>query len=65
LAWLSHQNPEFADFVSGGTRDGLDLSTELLLSIFTGAVDGALIAIVGVKCFRPKHLDGALESATT
>ena len=65
LAWLTHQNPEFADFISGGTRDGLDLSTELLLSVCTGAVDGALIAILGEKCFRPKRLDEAVTTATT
>jgi hypothetical protein len=65
LSAVAHQNPGFADFVSGGTRDRLDLSTELLLSICTGAVDGILIATLGEKCFRPKHLDGAVESATT
>jgi hypothetical protein len=65
LAWLTHQNPEFADFISGGTRDGLDLSTEVLLSVCTGAVDGALIAIVGPKVFGPKHFDRAAESAMT
>jgi hypothetical protein len=64
-ASLANQNPEFIDFISGGTRDRLDLSTELLLSICTGAFDGALTTILGVKCFRPQHLDGAVESATT
>jgi hypothetical protein len=65
LASLGHQNPEFIDFISGGTRDRLDLSTEVLLSVCTGLVDGALIAILRAKVFRPKHFDIAAESATT
>jgi hypothetical protein len=65
LASLAHQNPKFIDFISGGTRDRLDLSTEVLLSVCTGLVDGALIAILGAKVFRPKHFDSAAESATT
>ena len=65
LASLAHQSPELIDFVSGGTRDRLDPSTEILLSVCTGAVDGALIAILGVKGSRPKYLDGAVVRATT
>jgi hypothetical protein len=65
LASLGHQNPEFIEFISGGTRDRIDHSTEFLLSVGTGAVDGALIAILGAKVFRPKHFDRAAESATT
>lgn len=65
LASIAHQSPELIDFVSGGTRDRLDPSTEILLSVCTGAVDGALIAILGVKGSRPKYLDGAVVRATT
>jgi hypothetical protein len=65
LSAVAHQNPGFADFVSGGTCDRLDLSSELLLSICTGAVDGALIAILGRKGFRPRALDHAVARATT
>jgi hypothetical protein len=56
LASLAHQNPEFIDFISGGTSDRLDLSTEVLLSVCTGAVDGALVAILGAKVFRPNSI---------
>lgn len=62
---VAQQNPGFADFVSGGTRYRLDPSNELLLSICTGAVDGALMALFGAKAFRPKHLDGVAQTVPT
>jgi hypothetical protein len=65
LVLLTQQNKEFVGFITGGTLERLDLSTELLTSVCTGAADGALVAILGVKVFRPKHLDGAVESVST
>ena len=65
LISLTQQNTEFVGFITGGTLDRLDLGTELLISVCTGAVDGALIATLGEKCFRPKRLDGAVASATS
>ena len=54
LVLVVQQNTEFVEFVSGGVFDRLDFSTELLISVSTGAVDGALIVIFGAKCFRPE-----------
>jgi hypothetical protein len=64
-ALLTQQNVDFVRFITNGTVERLDLSTELLLSIATGAADGALIATLGVKSLRPKHFHGAIKSATT
>jgi hypothetical protein len=49
---LTQQNPDFIRFISNGTVQRLDPSIELLLGICTGIVDGALIAMLGVKAFR-------------
>jgi len=65
LVLLVQQNTQFVEFVSGGVLDRLDFSEDLLISVCTGAVDGALIAILRAKFFRPKHLEAAVESATT
>jgi hypothetical protein len=65
LVLLAQQNTEFVEFVSGGVFDRLDFSTELLISVCTGAIDGTLIVILRTKCFRPKHLYAVAESATT
>ncbi len=66
LIFLAYQNSAFVDFVSAGdiTSRGLP-PLAVSTSILTGAVDGALIAIAGVKSIRPKHLGAAAESATT
>ena len=65
LTLLAYQSSTFVDFVSAGdiTSRGLP-PLAVPTSIITGAVDGALIAMAGVKGSRPKHLDGAVESAT-
>jgi hypothetical protein len=65
LVLLFQRNTEFVEFVSGGVFDRLDFSAELLISVGTGAVDGALIATLREKCFRPKPLRVVVESATT
>jgi hypothetical protein len=66
LTFLAYQNSAFVDFVSAGdiTSRGLP-PLAVTMSIITGAVDGALVAIAGVKGFRPKHLERAVESTTT
>jgi hypothetical protein len=64
LVSITQQNTEFVRFITNGTLERLDLSTELLLSVCTGAVDGALIGILGVKGFRPEQLDGTVATAT-
>ncbi len=66
LIFLAYQNSAFVDFVSAGdiTSRGLP-PLAVSTSILTGAVDGAFIAIAGVKSIRPKPLDRAVESATT
>jgi hypothetical protein len=64
LIFLAYQNSAFVEFVSAGdiTSRGLP-PLAVPMGILTGAVDGALIAILGAKGFRPKHLRGAVESA--
>ena len=67
LIFLAYQNSAFVDFVSAGditSRKGY-LPSQYQRASSPGAVDGALVAIAGVKSIRPKPLDRAVESATT
>ena len=59
---VAYTSPQFVEFMQ--TRDRPP-PLVLPMSLLTGAIAGALIAILGVKCFRPKPLDGAVESVST
>jgi hypothetical protein len=66
LIFLAYRNSAFVDFVAAGdiTSRGLP-PLAVPMSILTGAVDGALIAIFGVKSPRRDQIDGAIAGATT
>lgn len=49
IAFLSGEGAGFVDFVSGGSRTSVDLSEELFICVFTGAVDGAAIGLFGLR----------------
>jgi hypothetical protein len=66
LIFLAYRNSAFADFVAAGDITSRRLPPLAVpTSILTGAVDGALIAIFGVKSARRDQIVGAVAGATT
>jgi hypothetical protein len=66
LIFLAYQNSAFVNFVSAGDITSRGLPPLVVsTSIITGAVDGALIAIFGLKSARRDQIDGAIAGATT
>jgi hypothetical protein len=65
LLFLAYQNSAFVDFVSAGDITSRALPPLAIpMAIVTGTVDGALIAIFGIKVFHPKAHDGVVEGVT-
>ena len=65
IVFLTQQNIEFVEFITGGTLDRLDFSVELMAGICTGLADGALIGIFGISGPGLGRVCDAVEPAAT